>query len=129
MRKGRRWLTAIVVILALGLGYLGYSLFIHSAADELTVSKLRAQASSLNGQQVTVGGRVAPGSIDWDRTSGVIRFRLTDGKENLTVAYKGIVPDSFKPGAELVMAGKYDSDGIFEAQSFGRRRSLCNICH
>ncbi len=116
-------------MLALGLSYLGYSLFIHSGVDHLTVNELKAQAESLYGQQVRVGGRVAPGSIDWDDKSGVMRFVLTDDRESLAIVYGGIVPDNFKPGAELIVEGRYRTDGVLEATSFGNRRSVCNLCH
>ncbi len=129
MGKRGKWLLAIAAVLALGLSYLGYSLFIHSGADYLTVNELKAQAESLYGQQVRVGGRVAPGSIDWDDKSGVMRFVLTDDRESLAIVYKGIVPDSFKPGVDVVVVGKYRPDDVFEALSFSSRRSLCNFCH
>ena len=105
MGKGK-WLSIIIVVAVLGLGYLAYSLFIHSGVDYLTVSELKSQADSLNSTQVRVGGRVAPGSIDWDDKARVIRFTLTDDRESLSVIHNGIVPDSFKPGAELIVEGK-----------------------
>ncbi len=128
MRK-RRWLLVIAVVLALGLSYVAYSLFIHSGTDYLTVSELKSQAESLPDQQVRVGGRIAPGSINWDDKAKVMRFALTDDRESLAIVYAGIVPDSFKPGADLVVEGKYRPDDVLEALSFGSRRSLCSFCH
>lgn len=128
MRK-RRWFLVLVVVLVLGLGYAGYSLFIHTQADYLPVSEMMSQAESLQDQRVRVGGKVAPGSIEWDDRAKVMRFALTDGGESLTVVYEGIVPDSFKPGADLIVEGRYRQDGVLEALSFGRPRSVCNLCH
>ena len=129
MGKRRKWFLAAAVVLVLGLSYLAYSLFIHSGADYLTISQLKSQAESLYGQQLRVEGKVAPGSINWDDKERVIRFLLTDDKESLAIVYEGTVPDNFKPGADLVVGGKYRSDGVFEAMSFGSRRSICNFCH
>ncbi|MEE9399461.1 MAG: cytochrome c maturation protein CcmE [Dehalococcoidales bacterium] len=129
MRKRGRWLLVAAVVLAVGLSYVAYSLFIHSGADYLTVSELKSQVESLPDQQVRVGGKVAPGSIDWDDKAQVMRFALTDDKESLTIVYEGIVPDSFKPGADLVVEGRYRPDDVFQALSFGSRRSICNLCH
>ncbi len=117
------------MVLAAGLGYAAYSLFIHSGADYLTVSELKSQAESLYDQQVRVEGKVAPGSIDWDEKSKIIRFTLTDDAASLTVVYEGIVPDNFKPGTELVVVGNYGTDGVFQVVSLGSRRSVCNVCH
>ncbi len=119
----------IAIFLALGLGYAVYSLFIHTGADYLTVSELMAQAESLRNQQVMVGGKVVPGSIDWDDKAKVMRFALTDDRENLTIVYEGIAPDSFKPGTGLIVAGSYRPDGVFEALSISKKGSLCNSCH
>ncbi len=113
----------------MGLSYIAFSLFMHTGADSLTVSELRSQAESLNNQQVRVGGRVAPGSINWDDKAKVMKFGLTNDKESLTIVYKGIVPDSFKPGVDVVVVGKYRPDDVFEALSFSSRRSLCGFCH
>lgn len=118
-----------MVILVVGLGYAAYLLLQHTEARSLSVSELKFQAASFYSQQVRVEGRIAPGSTDWNDKAQVIRFALTDEKESLTVVYQGVVPDTFKPGAELVVEGVYRPDGTFEALGFGRRRSLCNLCH
>ncbi len=130
MRKRKRWLLAITVVLVLGLSHPVYAPSIIRVGDDyLTVSELKVQAESLYGQQVRVGGRVAPGLIDWDDKTNVMRFALTNDKESLAIVYKGIVPNSFKPGADLVAEGVYRPDDIFEAVSFGGRGSFCNLCH
>ncbi len=129
MRKRKKWFLIAGVVLALGLGYAVYSLFIHTAVDYLTVSELKSQVESLDSQQVRVMGTIVPGSIDWDDQAEEIRFTLTDGNESLTIVYEGIVPDNFEPGAEVIVAGRPRTDGVFEALSFGSRRSLCILCH
>ncbi len=129
MRKRRKWLLVLAAVLTAGLGYTTYSLFVHTGADYLTVSELKSRAESLYDQQVRVGGKVVPGSINWDDKAKVMRFALTDDRESLTVVYEGIVPDNFKPGADLVVEGMYRPDGVFAATTFGSRRSVCNLCH
>ncbi len=117
-----------MMILATGLSYAGYFLFAHSGTDSLTVSELISQERFRN-QQVSVEGKVVSGSINWDDKTKVMRFVLTDDRESLVIVYEGIVPDNFKPGADLVVEGRYRPDDIFEARSFGSRRSVCNLCH
>lgn len=118
-----------MVVLVVGLGYIGYSLFAHSGADYLSVSEMKSQADSTMGQQVRVLGRVVPGSIDWDDKGKTIRFTLADGNESLNIVYTGIVPDSFKPGNELVAVGQYHPDDVLEAVSLASPRSFCAACH
>ena len=127
--KRRTWFIIAVIILLVGVSYAAYLLFSHNGADSLTVSELRSQAESLYDQQLRVEGKVVPGSIDWDDKAQVVRFVLTDNKGSLSVVYRGIVPDNFKPGADLITEGKYNPDGVFEALSFGSPRSVCSFCH
>ena len=108
---------------------MGYSLFNRGGANYLTVSELKSKAELIDDHHIMVEGKVAPGSIDWDGEAKVMRFALTDDRESLNVVYEGIMPDNFKPGADLVVVGKYGPDGVFEALSVGRGDSFCNACH
>jgi cytochrome c-type biogenesis protein CcmE len=128
LSKRRIWSLIAAVLLLGGLGYGALSLFIHSESDNITVSEAKSQARSLSGQRVRVGGRVEPGSIDWDAETQVMRFTLTDSRSSLDVVYRGVVPDHFKPGAELVVEGRYTPSGELEALSFPTR-SVCSLCH
>ena len=123
------WFIIAGIVIVVGIGLTAFILLNHQGTDSLTVSELRSQAESLYSQQVRVGGRVAPGSIDWDDKVQVMKFVLTDDKESLAVIYQGIVPDNFKPESNLVVVGKYGTDGVFEASGFGKGDSFCNACH
>ncbi len=129
MRKRRKWLLVLMAVTTVGLAYASYSLFVHTQTEYLTVGQLKSQADSLYGQQTRVEGKVAPGTIDWDSESKTMKFVLTNDEENLAVVFQGIVPDEFKPGAEFIIEGRYRTDGVLEATSFGSRRSVCNLCH
>ena len=127
--KRKMWFLIIGGVLGLALVAAAVSFFVHSGAGVLKVSDLKAQAASLQERFVTVKGKVAPGSVSRDGTTQVTNFAITDEKANLFVTYQGILPDSFKPGAEMEIQGKYRADGVLEAQSFNRPASVCIICH
>ena len=80
----------------------------------LTVSELLAKGESMYGEGVRVSGKVVNGSIQRDSASRV-DFKITDDYKDIKVRYKGIVPDLFKEGREVVVEGKVDPGGIFEA--------------
>lgn len=107
----------------------GASFFIHKGAGVLDVRTFTAQASSLQGRFVTVKGHIAAGSVSFDSNTRATKFALADDGANLLVLYRGTLPDSFRPGAEVEVQGNYGADGVFQAQSFGRPASLCTICH
>ena len=129
MRKRKKWLIVVAVVLAVGLSYLAYSLVVHTQTEYITVSELGLRAESLYDKWVRVEGRIAPGSINWDDKAKTIKFTLTDDKDSLNVIYEGVVPDNFKPGVEMIVEGRYRTNVVFEAASFGSRRSICNLCH
>ena len=116
-------------ILGLALIAASVSSFIHKGAGVMEVSDLKAQAALLQERFVTVKGKIAPGSVSRDGTTQVTNFAITDEKANLLVTYQGIVPDNFKPGAQMEIQGKYRADGVLEAQAFNRPASVCIICH
>jgi len=66
--------------------------------------------------------KIVPGSISRGDKVKVMRVVLTDDKESLAIVYEGIVPDNFKPGADLVVDGRYWPDNTFKALSFHTRK-------
>ncbi len=116
-RRGRRirFLVAGLILLA-ALGYLIYSAVAGNSEYYLTVSEAYASAPAQEAQ-VKVGGKVVEGSIAWDRGSSTVRFTITDGQKTMPVTYKGVVPDSFQPGADVILEGKMTKEGDFAASS------------
>ena len=128
--KKKTWLLVAGVIIGAPLIFAVISLFIiHSGVGIMDVKDFKAQPSSLPGQQTSLRGRVSPGSVNLDEKTQVVTFVLTDDRETLNVTYQGKLPNNFKPGAVLEVLGVYRSDGVFEANGFGRPSMFCVICH
>jgi len=68
------------------------------------------------GAQIRAGGMVLDGSVSRDSSSLDVSFVLTDyvGSE-FTVVYSGILPDLFREGQGIIVAGQIDEDGRFKA--------------
>lgn len=114
LRRKRFLLISLAV--AVALGYLGYTAFMGAATYYLTVSELLARSDIAFGQQVRVMGMVADGSVQKTPETNTIRFTVEDNTgASLDAAYSGVVPDAFKPGAEVVMEGALDPRGEFQA--------------
>ena len=62
-----------------------------------------------------VGGLVKEGSIKREPDGVTLRFVMTDIEKEMTVAYKGILPDLFREGKGAVAQGKLREDGVFIA--------------
>ena len=64
---------------------------------------------------VKVGARVVPGSIRRDPGGREYAFTVTDGARTFPVIYKGIAPDTFTDGVDVVVEGRMARDGTFHA--------------
>ena len=105
------------VIICLVMGYLGYMGFSSSATYYYTVGELLDQESSIYGKNVRVNGRVAPDSIEQESGALIIKFTITERGRSLPAVYRGVVPDAFNAGSEVVIEGYLDSEGIFQTNS------------
>ncbi len=66
-----------------------------------------------------LGGLVKEGTVTRDNPedakSGKVHFVVTDGVNQVMVAYEGILPDLFREGQGVVALGKLSEDGNFIA--------------
>lgn len=66
---------------------------------------------------VKVGGRVVRGTIAREPSGRMVSFVVTDsgGRTQLPVVYRGITPDTFTDDVDVVVEGRLDRDGTFQA--------------
>ena len=64
-----------------------------------------------------VNGKVEEGSIERLPTGQDVRFVMTDGTTALPVSYHGIIPDTFVDDAAVVVEGRLQQDGTFQAHT------------
>ena len=62
-----------------------------------------------------LGGMVVEGSVRRPDADLSVEFMLTDTVEQVTVTYKGFLPDLFREGQGIVAQGVLNNDGVFEA--------------
>ncbi|KKM23361.1 hypothetical protein LCGC14_1615950 [marine sediment metagenome] len=103
------------IIIAVAIIYLVYSGIQKTGLYYLTVSEIKNEGSIAYGQSTRVNGNVLDGSIQWDSQEGTLRFIISDGENDLPIIYRGVVPDTFRGGAEVVVEGIYTPENIFEA--------------
>ena len=77
-------------------------------------SKLAAD-SSLRDVGIKLGARVVPGSIKREAGGREYAFHVTDGAQVVPVVYRGIAPDTFTDGVDVVVEGRMGRDGTFHA--------------
>jgi len=62
-----------------------------------------------------VGGLVEQGSLRREANGLTLRFVVTDTAHTVPVTYQGLLPDLFREGKGVVVAGKLGPDGVFRA--------------
>ena len=62
-----------------------------------------------------IGGMVKEGSVKRAADGVTVNFDVTDYEKDVTIQYKGILPDLFREGQGIVANGKLQADGIFYA--------------
>jgi cytochrome c-type biogenesis protein CcmE len=112
--KKKKFLIGIIII-CIAVGYLAVTAFMDSRRDYNTVSELVGSASSDVGRKVNVNGTVVGDTINYDVDTSTLTFTLTEGGRDLPVVFHGAAPDTFKPGADIVVAGQLDASGVFQA--------------
>ena len=74
-----------------------------------------AAGEAPRGKSFRIGGMVKEGSLQRQPDGVTLRFVVTDTDKDMTVAYKGILPDLFREGKGVVAQGRLGEDGVFAA--------------
>ncbi len=101
------------IVLALALAFLIYMGL--KGSPTYTVSEFLKQENQTSGQLVRVQGTVKSGTVEQKAADLSLKFTMEEGGGSLPIAYKGVVPDSFKAGGDIVVEGKLDPSGTFVA--------------
>ena len=73
------------------------------------------QNSEQQTQRVRLCGIVADQPLEIHKAQLTAKFALKGQQAELPVSYKGVIPDMFKAGCEVIIEGKRDSAGVFQA--------------
>jgi cytochrome c-type biogenesis protein CcmE len=107
--------AALIVVIAGTLVWLAAGGVRQSGTYYKTVGELREMGNGALGKRLRVGGDVEDGSIV--RTGRQVAFSLNQDKLRLKVIYDGTdpLPDTFRAGAQALVDGKMERDGVFRA--------------
>ena len=109
----------IVGTIMLGaISYLMFSGISDSMVYYYTVSEALDMEQELSNRGIRVSGYVQAGSIQKDNSQSQVEFLVfeKESDQTLPVIYQGIIPDTFKDNAEVLVEGMYRSEeGRFHA--------------
>lgn len=107
-------------LIVAAISYLMFSGINDSMVYYYSVGELQAQSSRLAGEGVRISGHVQPGTIERAENGTRVAFVVFERETDLTlpVVYEGLIPDTFKDEAEVVVEGIYDPNApVFQANT------------
>lgn len=124
MKKNKNSRTIYFIAFALfvtGFGALVFSGLKQNSIYFLNVSEALAMPPEKM-QQIRLFGTVASEGLEHHAQFLGVRFQLADSENpglRIPVEYWGVVPDLFKPGAEVILEGGFDAQGsgLFSAKT------------
>ena len=117
MKARNKFLVGGVGILGAA-GYLMASSIKETGVYYLTPTELATKVAgdpSFYETGLKVGARVVPGSIVREPGGRAMTLVVTDGGATYPVAYRGLPPDTFTDGVDVVLEGRLQRDGTFRA--------------
>jgi cytochrome c-type biogenesis protein CcmE len=109
----RRFIVGAVLIAA-AVSYLVYAGIRTTSMYYFELDEFLAQRAAHVGEHMRVKGYVKHGTVKWDPRTNELAFALShkDDTESVPVAYKGILPDMFAEGREVVVEGRYAAGAL-----------------
>src|SRR3972149_5893519 len=111
--NGKLALTISIAIVLSALSFLVYTGLSDNMVYYFRVDEFVGKASMLSGETIKLNGTVAQESI---RKEGMQYDFIVEGtrKNQVKVSYRGVVPDTFREGSDVVVEGVYDgAAGVF----------------
>ena len=103
-------LTSLVLVLAFG-GLL-YSTLAEGTEYYKHVDEVMGQPDGWYGKKLQLHGYVVPNSILKRKSSLEYRFQVQSNGQIVNASYTGVVPDTFKDDAEVVLKGSLSPEGF-----------------
>jgi len=100
------------LVLALAFGGLLYSSLSEGTEYYKHVDEVMATPDDWYGKKLQLHGFIVKDSILRSRSSLDYRFKVHSNGHIVDATYKGIVPDTFKDDAEVVLKGTLSADGF-----------------
>ena len=103
-------ILATCVVLVAALGGLMYTTLAEGTEYYKHVDEVMVDPAAWQGKRLQIHGfvtdlRQRPNTLDY-------RFQVQNNGKAITASYTGVVPDTFKNGAEVVLKGQLHGDGF-----------------
>ena len=117
MLAQRRFIVGAALVAA-AVSYLVYAGIRTTSMYYFDLDEFYARRAAHVGESMRVKGWVRHGSVHWDPHSNELVFDLArqNDVDPIPVSYRGILPDMFAEGREVVVEGRYEGGGLAARQ-------------
>ncbi len=117
MNKNLRMGIALIVIVG-AIGLLITSGLKNNTGSYLTIEEALAVQNTSDGKFIQMEGTLVEGSDTWDADNVMLKFTLTDEKNNkINISHNGVKPDNFNSGYPIIVEGRFNNNTEFVAES------------
>ena len=110
-----------LIVIGGGISYFMYQAMRSSWSYYYSVDEFVTGGTKVENHSFRLAGKVKPGSIKRDIQKMDLRFTLAGVKTEVPIHYAGTVPENFTEDIEVVVEGRLETTGIFEANSLVTR--------
>ncbi len=104
-----------VVVIGGGIGYFMYQAMLSSWSYYYSVDEFSANTSAVRNTSLRIAGRVKEGTVARDLQKMLLTFTLAGASSEIPVSFTGTIPDNFAEDIEVVVEGRLDTSGSFQA--------------
>jgi cytochrome c-type biogenesis protein CcmE len=119
MTRGRKrvgFALAVLVVLS-SFGYLVYGGIGENLVFFHTPGELLAKGTQAYDKPYRLGGQVVPGTMTWNAEALDLRFTMQDVDGQIVVHSTKAPPAMFREGQGVVVEGRLNREGVFEAST------------
>ena len=110
-----------VIVIGGGIGYFMWQAMQSSWSYYYSVDEFAQQKSAVQNHSLRIAGKVKTGSIERNLKEMSLSFILNGSDTSVPINYTGAVPDNFAEDREVVVQGRLDTNGTFQADKLMTR--------
>lgn len=116
MKKKKVQVAIAFAVVAVVLTWLVVSGFNENMQYYVSIEELKSQTVNWD-KGLRVKGKLVSGSLIQTQKTLENTFRIHEEAAELEVRYNGLLPDTFKDGADVLVEGTYSPEGYFVAKT------------
>jgi cytochrome c-type biogenesis protein CcmE len=105
-----------IVVIGGGIGYFMYQAMQSSWSYYYSVDEFATGGEAVKNSSLRLAGKVKAGTVSRDMSKMELAFVLEGTNNELPIKYTGVVPDNFAEEIEVVVEGRLEPSGTFNAE-------------